>query len=154
MIGKLSSTQIEELLDRNYVGRIACCAGSKIYIVPVSYIYKKGCLIGHSLPGLKIDMMRENPNICFEVDEVQGYTNWKSVIAWGEYRELTEEHERYEAMKLFADRSLYLKISEAAVLPELAEKRIHPRSPGILHPVFYSIALKELTGKYESGQAG
>jgi hypothetical protein len=53
-------------------------------------------------------------------------------------------------MKLFVDRTMRLKISETAVLPELTENRVHPRSPGIIKPVIYRIVLSEKTGRYES----
>jgi nitroimidazol reductase NimA-like FMN-containing flavoprotein (pyridoxamine 5'-phosphate oxidase superfamily) len=149
MIGKLSDEQIEEVLKENVVGRIGCSDGNKTYVVPVNYVYDGKFIIGHSLAGLKIQMMRKNPEVCFEVDEIQGLTNWKSVIAWGQYQELTEERDRYYAMKLFVDRMIHLKISEAAIPPEITENRVHPRSPGNIKPVIYRIAIHEFTGKYE-----
>jgi nitroimidazol reductase NimA-like FMN-containing flavoprotein (pyridoxamine 5'-phosphate oxidase superfamily) len=45
----------------------------------------------HSLDGLKIQMMRENPHVCFEVDTAVDPANWQSVIAWGTFEELTGE---------------------------------------------------------------
>ena len=150
MIGKLTAEQIEDFLKENVIGRIGCNDGSMNYVVPINYVYDGKYIIGHSVAGMKIDMMRKNPKVCFEVDVMKSFTNWKSVIAWGEYQELKEERERYAAMKLFVDRMMRLKISETAVPPEVTESRVHPRSPGNIKPVIYRIVVTEKTGRFES----
>jgi uncharacterized protein len=150
MIGKLTSEQIEEVLKENVFGRIGCCEENKTYVVPINYVYDGKYIIGHSVAGMKIRMMRMNPHVCFEVDEMKNFTNWKSVIVWGEYQELTDERERYAAMKLFVDKMLRMKISETAVPPEMSDERVHPRSPGNIKPVIYRIVITEKTGRYEN----
>ena len=149
MIGRLRDDEIKELLLSSVMGRLGCNDGEKMYVVPINYVYDGKYIIAHSLVGMKIEMMRKNPNVCFEVDEVKDFTNWKSVIAWGEYQELVAERERYAAMKLFVDRMLRMKISETAAPPELSEQRVHPRSPGNIRPVIYRILLSEKTGRFE-----
>src|SRR5690349_9456194 len=104
MIGELTNEQIEQVLTRNIFGRLGCVNGSRSYVVPINYVYDGKHIIAHSMPGLKIDMMRSNPEVCFEVDEMKSYTNWTSVITWGVFQELTSERDRYTAMKLFVDR--------------------------------------------------
>jgi nitroimidazol reductase NimA-like FMN-containing flavoprotein (pyridoxamine 5'-phosphate oxidase superfamily) len=151
MIGKLNDEQIEEVLRSNVLGRIGCQDSNKIYVVPVNYVYDDKHIIAHSVEGMKIRMMRKNHSVCFEVDEMKNFTNWKSVIAWGEYQELTEERDRYYAMKLFVDRMMHMKISETALPPEITEKRVHPRSPGNIRPVVFRIVISEKTGRYEHG---
>jgi len=151
MIGKLMEDDIEEVLENNVLGRLGCYDGEKMYIVPITYLYKDKHIIAHSTEGMKIRMMRKNPKVCFEVDAMKNFTNWKSVICWGEFQELTSERQRYEAMKLFVDRMMHLKISDTAVLPELAAQRVHPHSPGQIKPVVFRIILTEKTGRYESG---
>jgi nitroimidazol reductase NimA-like FMN-containing flavoprotein (pyridoxamine 5'-phosphate oxidase superfamily) len=149
MIGKLSHEQIDEVLHKNLLGRIGCAQNNKSYIVPVNYVYDGKHIIGHSVGGMKIDIMRRNPQVCFEVDEVKDFTNWRSVIVWGQYQEITGEREQYEAMKLFVDKMLKMKISETAVPPELSADRIHPRSPGNIRPFIYRIVITERSGRYE-----
>ena len=148
-MGQLTEEQIEEVLRSNLLGRIGCGDGNRIYVVPVNYVYHDHCIICHSVPGMKIEMMRKHPEVCFEVDDMKDFTNWKSVIAWGEYQELTEPREKYNAMKLFVERTLRLKLSETAIPPEFTEERVHPRSPGMIKPVIYRIVLTEKTGRYE-----
>ena len=71
--------------------------------------------------GMKIEIMRKNPNVCFEVDEMKSFTNWKSVIAWGEYQELSDQRDRFTAISLFADRTMHTKLSKTAIAPEINE---------------------------------
>lgn len=150
MIGILSGEQIEEVLKQNIIGRIGCNDGRKTYIVPINYVYDGKFIIAHSLIGMKINMMRKNPDVCFEVDEMKSLTNWKSVIAWGQYQELTDEHDRYYAMKAFIDRMIHLKISESAVLPETTLKTIHPNSQAHIKPIIFRIIINEKTGRFEN----
>ena len=150
MIGKLTEEQIEEVLKENVLGRIGCNDGKKTYIVPVNYVYDGKHIIAHSVAGMKIEMMRKNPDICFEVDEMKSFTNWKSVIAWGEYQELKNERDRYYAMKLFVDRMMHTKVSETAIPPAIDEKRVHPHTTGNIKPIVYRIVITEKTGRFEN----
>jgi hypothetical protein len=150
MIGKLNDEEIEKLLSSNTLGRIGCNDGTKTYVVPINYVYDGKFIIAHSTEGMKIEMMRKNPSICFEVDEMHTLTNWKSVIVWGQFQELTDERDRYYAMKIFVDRMMYMKISETAKPPELTEQRVHPRSPGNIRPVIYRFVITEKTGRFEN----
>jgi uncharacterized protein len=148
MLGSLSTSEIEDLLYQCNLGRIGCSYHGKIYVVPVNYIYDGRSVIAHSVEGLKIRMMRSNPSVCFEIDEVQNNKNWKSVIAQGTYQEIIGERERYDAMKLFVDKMLKLKVSTTAHPPELQPERLHSLH-GSVKPVIYRIILSEKTGRYE-----
>ncbi|MBS1575665.1 MAG: pyridoxamine 5'-phosphate oxidase family protein [Bacteroidetes bacterium] len=149
MIGSLSFEAAKEVLASNIIGRIGCTDGTKTYVVPVNYVFDGKHIIAHSVAGMKIQMMRKNPKVCFEVDEMKSLTNWKSVIVWGDYQELTDERDRYTAMKLFVDRTMHMKISETAIPPEISGQRLHPRSPGNIKPIVYRIVIEEMTGRYE-----
>ena len=148
MLGKLTTSEIDELLYSANLGRIGCSFNGKTYVVPVNYVYDGRSIIAHSVEGMKVNMMRRNSDVCFEVDEVQNNKNWKSVIAWGTYQEITGERERYDAMKLFVDRMLKLKISTTAHPPELSAERLRSDSHSV-KPVIYRILLSEKTGRYE-----
>lgn len=150
MLGKLTSEEIEELLYSNNLGRIGCSKGKKTYVVPVNYIYDGKSILVHSAEGMKIKYMRENPSVCFEVDEIKNNTSWKTVITWGTYQEITGERERLDAMKMFVNRMLKMKISTTAHPPEMAIERMHDPH-GSVKPVIYRILLSEKTGRYETG---
>lgn len=149
MIGKLSNDEMEAVLRNNLIGRLGCTDGTVPYIIPINYVYDGKCIIAHSLEGMKIDMMRKNSGVCFEVDEIKSFTKWKTVICRGEYQELTDERERYYAMKMFVDKMLHLKISETARPPEITEQRVHPHAHGNIRPIIYRIVILEKTGRFE-----
>ncbi len=88
MWGELDKNQIEDFLKTEIIGRIGCYDGNKIYVVPITYAYDSGYIYGHTKDGLKIRMMRNNPNVCFEIDWSKDATNWKSVIVYGTFEEL------------------------------------------------------------------
>jgi hypothetical protein len=89
MLGELNDQEIDGVLHEAVIGRIGCHASGQTYIVPVSFAYDGEHVYGHSGSGRKVAMMRENPSVCFEVEHVDDLGNWKTVIAWGTFEELT-----------------------------------------------------------------
>jgi nitroimidazol reductase NimA-like FMN-containing flavoprotein (pyridoxamine 5'-phosphate oxidase superfamily) len=142
MSGTLASEQIDQVLCANVTGRIGCTDGTKMYIVPVSYVFNGSYLIAHSKEGMKIDMMREHPYVCFEVDETADDANWRSVLVWGDYEEITDPKERYYAMKSLVSHLMHIKVNETASMQE-------PPQEQLLRPVVYRIRIKEKTGRFE-----
>jgi len=108
MLGELSQEQIDALLKRQVTGRIGCHHHGVTYVVPINYVYKNGIIYGHSGPGKKIDMMRHNPSICFEVDDIENVFKWQCVIAWGRFEEITDTDEKQQAMQALTHRLMPL----------------------------------------------
>jgi len=147
MLGELSYEEIKDVLENNFVGRIGCSDGQKIYVVPISYLFKNDGVICHSRDGMKVRMMRINPNVCFEVDEIKNYENWRSVIAWGAYRELRGAEEA-EARQFFSEVMLSQKASLTSLPPDsVAENQLNTKTIG--DSVFYKITFSEVTGRFE-----
>jgi nitroimidazol reductase NimA-like FMN-containing flavoprotein (pyridoxamine 5'-phosphate oxidase superfamily) len=143
MLGSLDRDQIERVLHACVVGRIGVHADGRTYVVPVSYVYDGDSVYGHSADGLKIRMMRANPDVCFEVDEIDDMANWRSVIAWGRYEELKGDV-AVAAMNLLSSRLAPLTTSETA----------GPAGRGKGHAgdgveVAYRIRLTDRTGRFE-----
>jgi nitroimidazol reductase NimA-like FMN-containing flavoprotein (pyridoxamine 5'-phosphate oxidase superfamily) len=91
MLGELEPGQIERVLASGVIGRIGCEADGLVYVVPMTYAYVDGAVICHTSEGQKLRMMRKNPNVCFQVDQVEDFGNWRSVIAQGVFKELQGE---------------------------------------------------------------
>ena len=102
MSGQMDKDQIEEFLKSQVVGRLGCTDGDKVYVVPITFAYDNGCIYGHTKDGLKIRIMRKNPNVCFETDWVKDLSNWKSVIAYGTYEEL-DKNEANKGLDILMD---------------------------------------------------
>lgn len=142
----LTSSEMKALLERNNLGRIGFSDGFTPYILPINYRYSNGYILAHSRPGSKIDIMRQNPRVCFEVEEIHDNTNWHTVLAIGEYQEIRDERERQHAMHEFNTYLMHLKLSSSAGIsnqPELYRKEVS------LKPVIFRIIIQELTGRYE-----
>ena len=150
MIGKLNTTQIEEVLNHQFIGRIGCHAAGITYVVPISYAYKDGCIYGRTIEGMKVAMMRKNPNICFEVDQMKDMANWKSVIAWGRFEELTEQKERDSALQCLIDRILPLISSETTHLTP--EWPFPMNDISRIEGIVFRIRLIKKTGRFESNE--
>lgn len=149
MLGHLTDEQIITVLKQNALGRIGCSDGQTTYVVPIHYYCDGKAIIMHSQMGKKIEMMRKNPHVCFEVDELQSFTNWKSVLVWGQYEEIVNEEEQRNITEWFARSMLRIKPSETALLPELYDVRLHPRSEPA-KTVIYRIVIEHMSGRYES----
>ncbi|HRO43648.1 MAG TPA: pyridoxamine 5'-phosphate oxidase family protein [Flavipsychrobacter sp.] len=149
MLSKLTQEEMEEMLRNNMIGRLGCNDGERTYVVPISYVYENGALLCHSHDGMKIQMMRRNPFVCFEIDEVRDFNNWRSVIAWGVYQELTEERDIEYARQFFSDYMLQMKTQETAAPPHQQESRFHELKPEYVPALYYRIHLQKITGRYE-----
>lgn len=146
MFGDLSAEDCEQFLHENIYGRIGCHAFGKTYIVPISYAYQNGVFYCHTFEGQKLDMMRSNPAVCFEVDQIDNMGNWKSVIAHGTFKEL-EGTEREKGIDILMDRTTSAVVSETVkITPQwpFPEKN-YENVTGII----FSITIEEKTGRYE-----
>jgi len=149
-IGQLSSNETERLLLHNIIGRIGCNDGVRNYVVPVNYIYDGHFIYGHSVEGMKTAMMRKNPSVCFQTDEVIDLDCWKSVIAWGTYSEIEDELEKQAVMNQFVSKALRLKVSKPVITPELSDNRMVSNRNKALKFILFRIEVLEKTGRYES----
>lgn len=148
MLGELNREEIQDVLEHNIVGRIGCSDGNNIYIVPVSYMAGEGCVYCNSMEGMKIEMMRRNQKVCFEVEDIKNYTNWRTVIAWGLYEEIKDEAEIRELRNYFSDQMLMMKASKTAMPPHATE-RSQDIKPHPTPSVFYRIRFTEFSGRFE-----
>ena len=132
----LPPNQIEALLEHSVIGRICCCAhgatgDGRPYVVPIAYGYDGENICAHSGPGRKIDFMRAEPRVTFEVDEGMAPDRWRSVIVEAEFEEITEPAQRETAL-----RTLY---PAPDPMPDLGAQT-----------VVFRLAITAKTGRYET----
>ena len=80
---ELSEAEAREVLARNHVGRIAYSFRGRVDVEPISYVYADGIIHGRTEPGSKLTTLAHAPWVAFEVDEVEGIFDWRSVVAHG-----------------------------------------------------------------------
>ena len=148
MLGELPAREIERLLETELVARIGCHAGGRTYVVPVSYVYFDDALIGHCATGLKLDMLRKNPQVCIEVDQIDDLTNWRSVIAWGWFEELDGE-EAESALDLLMARFVPFTPSGTSMPAQRLASTTQGQALAGRSSFVYRIRLTEKTGRFE-----
>ena len=148
MLGELTREQIEHLLHSEVVGRLGCHAEGRTYVVPVNYAYDGEFLYGHAAPGMKLEMMRANPEVCFQVDRRTGLSDWHSVIAWGTFEEL-QGQEATRAIELLLDRLLPLLTGEGPLVARGEARATLAAGTPAKDLAIYRIRLGERTGRFE-----
>jgi len=103
--------EMEKLLKKGEVGRIALYDGSMPYAVPLNFLYYEGKIAFHcAWEGKKLDIIAKNPNCCFEVDKFMGevsyhydslcHLDYDSVLAFGKARIENAEEEKLRIFQL------------------------------------------------------
>ncbi len=98
-----------EFLKAEEVGRLGLTDGKTRYIVPVNFVLYNGRIYIHSAKeGLKIDLIKHDNRVCFEVDKFYGLKRadaacdfaamYKSVIVFGRVRFIDSEKWKFEVL--------------------------------------------------------
>ena len=143
MVKEMTRSECIGLISASRLGRLACSKNDRPYIIPIYYALDGNCLYSFSMPGQKVDWMRENPHVCVEVEEFLGGSGWRSVVIYGKYQEFPDtdqcHHQRLHAWSIL-------------------ERHIDWWEPGALKPMpqpiasasphlFYGIDIVEVTGR-------
>jgi uncharacterized protein len=147
MFGNLTSVEIEKILYSQILGRIGCHANDITYIVPISYAYDGEFVYGLTQEGMKINIMRQNRHVCFEVENIPDMAHWQSVICWGDFEELPNRSERHHALEILHDRKLPSITSATTKISPSWPFR--PDNIDNIKGVVFRIRLMKKTGKYE-----
>lgn len=130
--------EVVEFLEKCDVGRLGTCVDNRPYITPVHYTYSGGCVYFHcALVGHKIDNIKSNENVCFEVDEMMSIikdenpcemsTNYRSVVIFGKASVVENEDEKLEALRMIVekhseDKSVALRLQKKNLASTLLVK--------------------------------
>lgn len=125
----LTDDEARKLFQSARLARLGCIVNEEPYVVPINYHFEDDCLYSHSLPGLKISGLRENPRACVQVDEIESDLHWRSAIAFGKFEEITKPNERADVLAKLLGRFPMLTPVESAIavdgsVPEVIVFRI------------------------------
>ena len=77
-------SEMEEFIRQNRVCRLGMVDQDKPYMVPMSFGLDWPYIYFHSaLEGRKINVIQQNPNVCFEFDELININKNKEACQWG-----------------------------------------------------------------------
>jgi nitroimidazol reductase NimA-like FMN-containing flavoprotein (pyridoxamine 5'-phosphate oxidase superfamily) len=136
-IGKLGNTDALSILREGTLGRLGCIASGWPYVVPVNYFFDGKDIYIHTLPGKKLDALRANPRVCLQVDEIKDPYNWRSVIAYGTFEEVSNEERRENVLTKLYSRLPHMTPVESRLVD------------GVKGTIVFRIKLEEVTGMAE-----
>lgn len=79
----LDKAESQAILARNHVGRIAYSFHDRVDIEPIHYVCDAGWIYGRTSPGTKLATLSHHRWVAFEVDEIDGPFDWRSVVVHG-----------------------------------------------------------------------
>ncbi len=134
----LSRKEMNALLARNHVGRIAFSFHNDVDIRPIHYVAARGWLFGRTSPSDKLVTLRHNQWVAFEVDEVSGPLDWQSVVARGTFYRLAPEGSK-------TDRALHAR--GLRLIRKLSPRAFTNRDTMPFRTELFGIALASMTGR-------
>lgn len=150
MVGELTPPEIESILGSQCIGHLACTTvDGKPYLLPVTYYYEDGCIYSFTNEGMKIDIMRENPKVCFQVEDIANEHSWRSVIAWGKFEELPKKDHEAIMLRLQQTAEAALEKGVKAYLPFTSAARLEHALREKELPIAYRVIITEQTGRFE-----
>ena len=140
-IRDLDIDEIRTLLARNNVGRLAFSFHDRVDIRPIHYVFRDNWLYGRTSPGDKMETLRHNQWVAFEVDEVRGPFDWESVVAHGSFYHVTKEG---------SPQSLELRGEALDLIRTIAPNALRETDPVPFRTELFAIAIDTLTGRAAS----
>lgn len=138
IIQDITSEMCIDLLKRTNIGRLACVKDLQPYVVPISFVFSANFIYGFSTIGQKVEWMRANPLVCLEVDEIVSRQNWRTVVIFGKYMELSNQEDRTTAHDLLAKSANWW---EPGYAKTVIDGKTRP-----MEPIYFSISIDKMTG--------
>ena len=140
-------TEIERIIQKAIVCRVALSDGDSPYVFPVCFGFKDGTIYFHSAQeGKKIEILRKNNKVCFELDidtelvEGEGGCDWgirySSVIGFGTASFVEDIEEKKKALHV--------------LLRHYSDKAYEFPEPSLNEVAIIKIRVESMTGKKEA----
>ena len=118
-VREMKADEIEALLRRAPYGHLGVARDGHPYVVPMNYAYEAGVLYFFTTEGTKTEFISANHEVCFQVEEVEDPSNWRSAMLTGRAERLTDPGELERAMQALTRR-------QPQLAPALSHTRIGP----------------------------
>lgn len=150
MHSALSEKEMNALLKTETFGHLACSDEGKPYIVPMAYVFHDDVLYGQTTEGKKVDALRKNPSVCFQVQQQKG-KEWRSVMCHGEFEELDfsglQTPEMIAIVKKLTERIAGIQGTVGVSVPYSFEGNPAPLSINGKASTLFRIVVKEKSGR-------
>lgn len=141
MFRDLSEPECHALLNRHHVGRMALSYKDRVEIVPIHYVHDDGWIYGRTAAGTKLELAVHNRWVAFEVDEIEGLFDWRSVVAKGGLYLLRKDGSEQEQALYDHGVKLILRLVPTALTPS---------DPVPDRAILFRVHVDELTGREAS----
>lgn len=147
MLKELNPHECYDILRNSRLGHLACCKDGRPYVTTIYFSFSDGVAYSFTMPGKKLDWMRDNEKVCLHVEEFSAGGGWTGVIAEGRFEEFPDTYpdtndwhsERVHAWSLLQVYPDWWEMG--SMKPE--DLPIAPRSPH----VFYGIVVAAVSGR-------
>ena len=141
-IHEMTNDECRSALQKATIGRLGCALNDQPYVVPINFAFDGHYIYGFTTLGQKVEWMRANPSVCFELDETISHNQWMSIIVFGRYEELPDapgyQRGRSQAHSALQKRAMWW---EPAFISQDHRDQQHS-----LTPIFYRIHIQKMTG--------
>ena len=130
-------------IKRQWLARIGCADENVPYVIPVQYSYSGDRLYVFTLPGKKLDIMRRNPRVCVQIDQLKSKHSWKSVIVDTRFIDLSGEEcreEKDQAWSLLAKRTDWWEPGALKPTGRIVDNPSHTH-------MFFALEIIDLSGR-------
>ena len=139
-----SRNEIEAVIRKSTVCRLALANEQKPYLVPLCFGYKDNALYFHSSKkGKKLDLIKKNNKVCFEFDIVHEIKaadrpcewgmQYESVIGFGEASFIEDSDSKRKALDI--------------IMEQYSDKSSLYSETMVKHTVIIKVAIVSMTGK-------
>jgi nitroimidazol reductase NimA-like FMN-containing flavoprotein (pyridoxamine 5'-phosphate oxidase superfamily) len=137
-------SEIKAVIQNAHVCRLGMVDGDQPYLVPLCFGYRDNVLYFHgALKGRKLDIMRENANVCFEFDQVseilksEDACDWsiqyQSVVGFGKAEFIEDADEKSQALKI--------------IMAQYSDRKFEFPENMLKATAVFKVAIKSMTGK-------
>lgn len=137
-------TEIEKIIKKALVCRVALSDRNSPYVFPVCFGFKDGCLYFHSAQeGRKIEILKKNNKVCFEMDIDTELVEGEKGCEWGI---------RYSSvigfgMASFVEDAEEMKKALSILLGHYSDKKYEFSEHSLKQVTVVKIQVESLTGK-------
>jgi nitroimidazol reductase NimA-like FMN-containing flavoprotein (pyridoxamine 5'-phosphate oxidase superfamily) len=135
---ELERGEIEKMISRNNVGRIAFTFHDRVDIQPIHYVYERGWLYGRTSEGDKIATLRHNQWVAFEIDEIESTFEWRSVVIHGSF---------WRIQPLGSPRAEEVWAKAAELVSKIVPGSLTEQDPVAFRQILFRIAVSDVRGR-------
>lgn len=139
MMKMLNGDEARRLLEFAKVARLGCIVNGEPYVVPINCLLEGDFLYSHSLSGMKINALRDNPRACVQVDEIESDLRWQSAIAFGRFEEINKSNDRADVLNKLLKKFPMLTPVESAITIDGSPQEV----------IVFRIRIERITGVAE-----